>query len=400
MGMSGIAHASRQLMRVRDANSRSAKAWPRNRTKYSYDLENHLLTANGAYNATLTYDPLGHLFQVVSGSSTTQFLYDGDELIAEYDGSGTLLRRYVHGPQTDDPLVWYEGSTVSSATRRTLQPNYQGSIESIADASGKPIGVDRYDEYGVPATSNLGRFQYTGQAWLSALGLYYYKARFYDPRLGRFLQTDPVGYRDDLDLYAYVGNDPLNHSDPMGLKCETGSNGPSCQFDEFRDKKGNSISREQATRGGNWLTRALKIDPKSRVARQEAQMTDKYKKALAMKDRGGSVTVKGNAALGVVDQTISGDRIVNAMETTKLVESAQPNNINAAETAKWAATGAVRDITFYGNGTLAPFEQSFGHEELHSGYMWTGSDQGWDTPGNKYQEAHQKPFNDASDAIQ
>ncbi|MEN2793435.1 RHS repeat-associated core domain-containing protein [Sphingomonas oligophenolica] len=192
---------------------------------YSYSSENLLLSGP---SATATYDPMMRLYQT-TGAGTQLYAYDGAQRIAEYSAGGAILRRYVVGG-AGEPLVWYEGSGTSD--RRWLHADERGSIIAVTNSLGATIATNSYDEYGVPAIGNVGAFQFSGQAWLPDIGLYYYKARMYSSKLGRFMQSDPIGYGSGMNRYNYVAGDPVNFVDASGLNCVGIS---------FSDENGNDI---------------------------------------------------------------------------------------------------------------------------------------------------------------
>ena len=183
---------------------------------YAYDYENRLISANKAgMSAVYKYDPFGRRIEKEVNTTVTKFLYDGDQVICEYNDSGTLTAKYTYGPGIDEPIKLEKGG-------QTYYYHYDGlgSVTNLTDSSGATVESYSYDVFGNPdSTSVLGnRFMFTGREYDTETGLYYYRARFYDPKIGRFLQRDPVGYSDSTNLYQYCNNNPVNWIDPFGLE--------------------------------------------------------------------------------------------------------------------------------------------------------------------------------------
>jgi len=205
-------------------------------TTFGWDYENRLtsVTLPGT-GGTLAfkYDGIGRRVQKEftqnSTSTTTNYLYDGFNGVADLDQSGSVLARYTMTQRIDEPLAELRSGTTSYYSQDGL-----GSVTSLTTASGALGNSYRYDSFGDLTASSgsiVNRFQYTAREFDSETGLYYYRARYYDPVTGRFLSEDPLTFDgDSIDFYEYSTNNPGTVNDPFGTQASkpTPPPNPSC----------------------------------------------------------------------------------------------------------------------------------------------------------------------------
>jgi len=190
------------------------------------------VSTNGTSIESNRYDALGRRISVRNGTNTTYFVYDGLHIVAEVGTSGSLLYSYTYGPGIDNIL----SMTAYGSTTTTYYyiKDHLGTVAAIADGSGNIVESYRYDAWGrvsvfdtagQPLTESAvgNRFLFQGREYSWSTGLYYFRARWYDPITGRWLSNDPIGIGGGLNQYVFAGNNSVNVIDPLGLYVGTSS---------------------------------------------------------------------------------------------------------------------------------------------------------------------------------
>ena len=184
---------------------------------YEWDALNHLtrVLEGTTEKARFVYDGSGRRVQKTAGGVLRTFVYDEADHVAEERLSTGQTIRYFRGIGTDDWLAKQE-----SAGATYYVQDHLGSVVAETDTAGNATLRRSYDPWGgmdAVSTTHAGP-AFTGREWDPETGLYYYRARYYDPHLGRFINQDPIGLSGGLNLYAYVENAPLSFADPWGLQ--------------------------------------------------------------------------------------------------------------------------------------------------------------------------------------
>ncbi len=178
---------------------------------YTWNARNQLVAISGGASASFQYDPFGRRMSKTTGG-TTQYLYDGANPIQEISGTTASANLLTGG--VDEYF-----QRTDSAGARNFLTDALGSTLALTDSTGTLQTSYTFEPFGnatATGTATTNSFAYTGRE-LDATGLYFYRARYYNPQIGRFISEDPIGFNDDINLYAYVSNSPANSKDSTGL---------------------------------------------------------------------------------------------------------------------------------------------------------------------------------------
>jgi RHS repeat-associated protein len=190
---------------------------------FTWDYRNRLVNvvdqvgATTTNNVSYTYDVMDRRIAKTTAGSSTQFVYDGDNVILEFNGTATPSVRYLQGPGVDQVLAQEKAGTTS-----WMLTDHLGTVRDLVNNSGSLVNHFTYDSFGKVLSAMPGgvdtRYKFTGRELDAETGLHYYRARYFDANVGRFIGQDPIGFSaGDSNLYRYVGNSSLNATDPSGL---------------------------------------------------------------------------------------------------------------------------------------------------------------------------------------
>ncbi len=186
----------------------------------SWDQKNRLvgvLNAPGG-DVTYTYDAFSRrVSKAIDGTTTRKYLYDGWDIVEEQDGSGALVARYIRTMNIDEPLARVD----SSGNELYYLRDILGSVIALVNSSGDVVTRYNYSPFGDTDVSGVDvdqPFRFTGREWDAETGMYHYRLRTLATDMGRFISEDPLRFAaGDVNFYRYVGNDPANWIDPLGL---------------------------------------------------------------------------------------------------------------------------------------------------------------------------------------
>ena len=198
---------------------------------YHYDGRNRLVrvtTLAGNTVAYYQYDALNRRSKKAAANEVVQYHYFGKQILEERNALGQMQRQFVYGTGLDQVL-----QMKTAANDYYYHANSIGSIAAVSDKNGQVVERYNYTAYGETTVLNAqgdaivkssinNPYRFTARRFDAETGFYYYRARFYAPERGRFIQRDPIGYADGMGVYTYVGNNPINWVDPLGTERKCG----------------------------------------------------------------------------------------------------------------------------------------------------------------------------------